>query len=542
MPASSLTAATPLLDVDEETISGRQWPIVVPAIVLGAAGTVVQAVSPLVPALETPLALLLLAGISALGLVAAARTRRADWWLATLIVILSMFPNSSVNPDLRIVAGGFRLFTRLVLGALSPWDVLLLILLILALWMRPRGLRTSRGFGRSADVFLLGLGVVVGAGVANGFIHALILNYGPTSLRSVVQQSLPIYYLFACILIGRLAIVDSQSLRKILWAVRLSSAAVLIQGAVLLFLSFREQFTSLRGFMGIPIILYDQLTILNVFVCLAVARYSSGLKLSRGDKVMAAGGVLFLLMSTRRLVLIMLLFNVCIVFALAVRRGQVVRSMLRMARGAVAVAAIILAAASVTAPTLVQAIGQVIRSIDLTSEIGQTQMAGGALRVAELQNMYLNLGSGLTPAWVFGRGIGTYWQEYVPTELALDVGSAAFVESQLVAGAQGWWPGFHLPFVSVVYRFGMLGGVAIWALVMGWFLRWRAFIRGLSEDDRAFAVTVVVLMVVQLLQMGDSLDSAGPSLQGCLVAGLWGFRMRRAGPPGERPTEVAEPT
>jgi hypothetical protein len=507
-------------------ISRRQWPIVLPAIVLGIAGTVVQAVSPLAPSLATPLSLAFLVLICAVGLATAAWTRRADWWLATLIVILSMFPNSSVNPDLRIVAGGFRLFTRLVFGALSLWDVLLAILLVLALWMRPPGASSQRRVGRSTDVFLLGLAVVAGAGVFNGFIHGLILSYGPTSFRSVVQQGLPVYYFFAGLLIGRLAIVDSRSVWKILWAVRVSAAAVLIQGALLLFLSFREQFASLHGFLGIPIVLYDQLTILNVFVCLAVARYAADLQLSVADWVMAAGGVLFLLMSTRRLVLIMLLFSVFLIFLLAVRRGHVIRSALRMALGTVVVLVVVVAAASVVAPTLVQAVGQVIRSIDLTSEAGQAKGTGGALRVAELQNMFMNLGTGPTPAWVLGRGVGTYWQEFVPTELSLDVGSAAFVESRLEAGGQGWWPSFHLPFVTALYRFGIAGTFAIWVLTTGWVLRWRTLIRGLTDIERAFAVMVVVLVAGMLLGMGETLDSAGSALFGFLLAGL-----RPMGPP-----------
>lgn len=92
------------------------------------------------------------------------------------------------------------------------------------------------------------------------------------------------------------------------------------------------------------------------------------------------------------------------------------------------------------------------------------------------------------------------------------------------AGAQGWWPGFHLPFVSVVYRFGLLGAVAIWAVVWGWLLRWRAVIRGLTGVERAFAVTVVVLIAGMLLGMGETLDPAGPALFGFLLACLASLR------------------
>jgi hypothetical protein len=219
-------------------------------------------------------------------------------------------------------------------------------------------------------------------------------------------------------------------------------------------------------------------------------------------------------------VLIMLVFDAALIFLMTVRRGQVVRSTLRMAGGTIAVTVVAVAVASVAAPKLVEAVGEVVRSIDITSEAGQSASGGGALRVAEITNMYMNLGTDFSPAWVVGRGLGTYWKEYVPTQLSLDVGSGAFVEAQLAEGARGWWPVFHIPFISVVYRFGLLGLVLIWVFSWGWVLRWRTLIRDLTPAERAFAVTVVVLVVSELLSLGESLDSAGPSFFGLLLAGL----------------------
>jgi len=220
---------------------------------------------------------------------------------------------------------------------------------------------------------------------------------------------------------------------------------------------------------------------------------------------------------------------------LAVQRGTVIRSVLRMAWASALVITVVAATATIVAPKLIEALGQVVGSLNVTSEVGQSKKGGGALRVAEWQNMFLNLGDHVTPAWVFGRGVGTYWQEFVPTDLALDAGSAAFVEAQLEAGAQGWWPSFHLPFVTAVYRFGLLGMTAIWLFTISWLLRWRTFIRGLTGVERAFAVMVVVLVFGMLLSMGETFDSAGPSLFGILLACLVALR------PAPVPTGPAAP-
>lgn len=503
--------------------SGRLWPTVFPGVCLGIAGTLVAIESARFPSSATLLQLALLCAISLVGLTVAAWTRRADWWLATLIIILAMFPNSEVNPDLRVVAGGFRIFLRLVLGAVSPWDMLLMILPILALWMHPRRERQARQVGQSSDVFLVGLIIVYGIGVANGLIHALILNYGPTSFRSVVQQGLPIFYLFACVVLGRRAVTDPRSMWKVIWAVRLSSVAILLQGSLLLALALRGEFSALRGFLGIPIVLYDQLIFLNVAMLLTAARFAAGLKIKTGDWILASGSVLFLLLSTRRLVLIMLVVTLGLVFVLAVRRGRLLGSLARATSGFVAVGVMVLTVASLSVPAFVEAVGLVINSVNLTSEVGQEK--GGALMLVETENLAQNLGPTLTPSWIIGRGVGTYWMEYVPTELALDKGSAAFVESQLEAGAEGWWPNFHLPFIALVYRFGILGTAVIWSLVFGWFFRWRSYIRTLKNSDKAFAVVVVVLAALQLLAIGESTDSAGPAFLGFLVAALSALRM-----------------
>ena len=415
-------------------MSGRLWPVVLPGIALGLAGTSVALATALVPSAATLLAVVFLGGICLVGLVAAAWTRRADWWLATLVVVLAMFPNSEIIWDLRIVSGGFRIFTRSVLGVVSIWDILLLILLVLALWTHPRGARKSRGFGRSADVFLLGVAAVCGAGLVNGLIHAWVVTYGPTSFRSVVQQGLPILYLLASILVGRRAIRGPTSIWRIIWAVRLSTVAVLVQGTLLFVLSLRGAFPAMRGFLGIPMVLYDQLTVLTVAMCLMVARNVAGQKLKFGDWVMLAGSILFLLLSTRRLVLVLVVVNLCLVFVLAVRRGHVLRSFVRVIGSGVAVGAVIVAVAVVAVPRFIEAISLVISSIDVTSEVGQQYK--GDLRLAEWDNMVQNLGPGVTPSWAFGRGVGTYWQEIVPMGLSLDVGSTAFTEGQLEGGGR----------------------------------------------------------------------------------------------------------
>lgn len=525
-PQPDLTAPA---GAGERGWTGREWPAVLPGVALGLAGTLVAVASQRDPAVSNVLPLAFLVVLTVAGLVVSAWKRHADWWLAMLIVILAMFPNSSVDPALRIVAGGFRLFARLLFGVLSLWDVLLGLLLVLALWMHAWTGSRTRHHDRATLLYVVGLAVVCCVSALNGLIHASILDFGPTSFRSVVQQSLPVVYLFAAIVIGRLAIVDQRSVWKVIWAVRLSVIAVLVQGTLLFLLALRDQYSALRGFGGIPIVLYDQLGIVNVFACLMIARYAVRARLRAADWLMLMGSVLFLLMSTRRLVLIMVVLDTLFILALTLRRRDAIRTALRVGFATVAVIALVVSLAVVAVPRFVEAVRLVVTSLNVTSDVG-VQFAGG-IRVAELDNLARNLGSGPTPFWVLGRGLGTYWREYVPMGLSLNVGSTAFTEAVLGAGASGWWPDFHLPYISVLYRFGIAGALAIWVLVVAWVLKWWAMTRDLTPQAVPFAVMVVVLAAGQILSIGESLDSAGPALLGLLMAALAGLGVAASGEP-----------
>jgi hypothetical protein len=514
-------AALGLSDAEERAGSGRVSPVLIPGATLGIAGAAVAVATANGTPSSNVLPMAFLVILAAIGLAAAARASRADRWLATLIVIRVMFPNSSTNLSVRIVAGGFRIFTRPFGGVLSLWDVLLGLLCILALWMHAATGRSRPAADRPARAFLLGIALVCGLAALNGLIHAAFVDYGPTSFRSVVQQTLPIVYLFASMAIGSLAVLDRASVWRVVWAVRLAAIATLTEGSVLLVLALRGAYPAMRGIGGIPIVLYDQLAVLNVFVCFMIARLAAGLRLKAGDWLVVMGSVVFLLMSTRRLVFVMLIVNALLIVGLSVRRGRVLRTFGKVGLAGFAVAVAVVGLIVVALPRFVEAMRLVIGSFNVTSAVG-LEYAGG-IRLAELQNLLRNLGPGLSPFWVVGRGLGTYWREYVPMGLSLQAGSTAFTEGVLGTGVYGWWPNFHLPYVSLLYRFGVAGTVVIWGLVWGWVLQLRSKCGGFTGAEAAFAIAVAVLGAGQLLSIGESLDSAGPALLGLLIAATAGL-------------------
>jgi hypothetical protein len=471
-----------------------------------------------VPSAATPIALVFLAAILSMGLIAAVRTRRADWWLATLVIVLAMFPNSSIIQSLRETGGGFSLFVRYVGGVLSLIDVLLLVLLALAFFVGRRRESMVVTAGKRTDAYLVGLSVIWGMSVFNGLLHATVVPYGPTNFRSVIQGSLPLFYVLCSLAIARLAMHDRWSVWKIVWALRVSTAAVLVQGTILLGLSLAGRFPAMSGISGIPIVLYDQLSIAALAVSLAVARSAVGIKAKPGDWVMAAGSVFFLVTSTRRLVMLFLVLNVFLVFLFAVARRHALRSYLRVALNCVALAIVVGTVGYVVLPRFGAALREVVASMSMTSDTGRRY--AGDLRIAEWQNLVRNLGEGATSGWVIGRGVGTYWQEFVPLGISTTSGSTAFAEARLEAGARGWWAGFHLSYASLLYRFGVAGSLAIVVLVFGWLFRWHRVIRRLPPPERAFGAMVLVLAAEYLLALGDSPDSYASVLYGVLLAGV----------------------
>ena len=77
-----------------------------------------------------------------------------------------------------------------------------------------------------------------------------------------------------------------------------------------------------------------------------------------------------------------------------------------------------------------------------------------------------------------------------------------------------------MPYVSLIYRYGVGGVILLWGVGGVWFLGWLRRLRRLPLSYQPLVLVIVVLGIELLLAAGQSLDSAGPAMFGIWVAVL----------------------
>jgi hypothetical protein len=386
----------------------------------------------------------------------------------------------------------------------SPWDILLLVLLGLIL-LRPHHFRLrSPILGVNRPLLMFGLVWLVGMLI--GLSKAFLFRYGFTDFRSVVQQSLPAFYLIVTYWLTRSVLVKQKDLELIVRALYLANLMILAKGIVLFVYAMVFPSPVMKGFLSIPIVLYDELTVLTIGMLFAFAKWVSGERLNLLDVVVFGGGVFFSLVSTRRLTWLMMAFNFAIIWYFGRKKNHPLVFRL-VAPGLVFCLVGVLLLAVI--PQMSDAVGLVVQSFDIYSDVGRAY--GGSVRSAELENLFLNLNTQSPGSYMWGMGLGTQWYEFVSMGLPTDVGTTAFIESLLERGTQGWWPYFHVPYISGIYRFGLGGMALLVAAGLFWFFMCLRTIRRIPKQFFPILLVTLVLGIEGLLVIGDSVDSAGPA-------------------------------
>jgi hypothetical protein len=466
--------------------------------------------------LEVKLLLIFLLGVLLLVLIGMPAfqlfSRRPILFFTIILIGLALVPSSSVLIDLRVTGGGFRLFSRYFGGLFSIYDVLLGLLLLFLLLSQRIGYIFAP-LAR-ANKWLVIIILIWSLGLLIGVANASITKYGYSNLRSTVQAALPAVYLVISFLIVRPLFNNLPDLWFTSRLFILCNLAILGEGIVLLGLSLSGNYPVIKGFMGIPIVLYGtQLSLLNLGVTYVFAKLASHHKINRADWIVLIGGIFFLLLSTRRLILLTLVFNIFVVFVLVQRYKFNLNTLLRMVLVGIFLFLVIGGVVQLFVPQLAEALVMVVQSFDLTSEVGAS--FAGTLRLAQMQSIFLNLNERSPMSYIWGMGFGTYWYEYIP--MGVVPNSTAYINSLFEIGDYGWWPYFHLPYISGIYRFGVLGLVVIFGAGIGWFLDWVKKLPSISPAFQPIVMTVTVLGVQSLLAMGDSVDSASPAVMGILI-------------------------
>ena len=459
-----------------------------------------------------------------LTLVAPLCIRRPVLWLAVPLLLIALDPTSATY-QYRSTGGTFSLFSRYLGGVISLWDVFLIVLVGFAILSstRSRWWRIARPNRILIPAFL----IVMLASLV-GLAHATFWQYGFTDFRSVVQGTLPTVYFLLSYRIVQGILVRQKDLDLFLGILQFCIVATLAGGVVLFTLFYLGLFSASPGFLGIRIVLYQQLVFATLGVYWVFAKIVFGGRVSKLEWAILGLGVFFLLSSTRRLTLLLLVFNTSLIWMLARRYTSFRRRLIRITKVAVISLVSVSLAAAIFAPQLGEALVLVIKSLDITSEIG-AEYAGGA-RMAEIQNLFLNMKQEAPWSYVWGMGIGTQWHEFVPT--GMTAGTSAFISSLEKIGSRGWWPYFHIPYIVSIYRIGAVGTLLLWFLIGIWFIQWIRLLRRIPWSYRPVAMVMAIEVAQTVLALGDSVNSLSPAVAGMYLAVLeamtWRFLYPRS--------------
>jgi hypothetical protein len=442
--------------------------------------------------------------------------RRRASWVAVMIVALAIVPNSSIFSEERVVGGGFKLFFRYIGGVLCLWDVLILVAFFLIL--------SSGKLMRTVDPLtqnnrkLYVIGCIWAFGALIGIAHATVFKYGYTSIANVIQQVLPSIYFFVSILLSRTLLQTEKDVEHVLNIFTICSVAILIEGAAFLFLALAELIPVLRGYGGIPIVVYDGMAFLTFSVLLTCAKYCFGQRISFIDKLLFLGGVFFILISTRRSNLFFLVLNLSVIYLFSRQRIFSLRTVLSGLKAVGLIVAPLLVVLYLFVPDYFGTFGFILSSFDISSEAGE--QSAGTLRMAQLGNMFLNMNTEAPLSYFWGMGFGTQWFEYIPLVGLNSEGDGAYIGSVQELGELGWWPYFHLSSVSMLYRFGFAGTILVFVVSFMWLKGWSKALRGFTARHRPWMFVTVLLGFEYLIVVGDSVDSAWPALIGILFGAL----------------------
>jgi len=438
-------------------------------------------------------------------------------WLVLMILFLAIFPNSSIIGAERIYGEeSIRLFARYLGGIINIWDILLIILLAVVFFQRKRVSLINCMSGVSR--WLIPIFCIWLFGIFNGFIRATILPYGETNIRGVIQGALPPIYLILTYLSATQVILRYRDADYVIRALYMCAIIVLFIGGIL-FAAIIEEYIHVRpGFLGIPIVIYDQLRFLSPVIGFIFIKNLLGQRQSKLIWIIFAFCIFFMIISTRRLTYIYLVFNLGLYFILTCYathwRILKVMPLIRLLAIIFLMLFVITTMSYIFIPNLGEAILIVTKSVNIFSEAGLKH--AGSSRLAEIKNLFLNMNQSLE-SYFFGMGIGTTFYEFIP--MGYDpLGGTGYSAAAMEKASTGWFSYFHLSFIAGLYRFGVGGALLIWIFTFAWFSQWIKILRRLTFSYLPYAIPLIVLSTESILSVGDSLNSSNRVFCGVLLA------------------------
>ena len=436
--------------------------------------------------------------------------KRPALWIAFMLFSLALIPNSSVFQEERILGEGFKLFTKYIGGILSIWDIFTLFGFYLVLKSRSEKVCHHN----SADIndTLHIIYIFWFFSVLNGLAHATFFQYGYTSFRSVVQQAQPAVYFILSLFLTRSIIKNEQDIDMMIKALSYCNLFILAEGVVFFVLGITEVFYFTKGFGGIPIVIYDGMGFLAIGVLIVIAKYMHNQRITYIDIIVLLGGIAFILLSTRRMNLLMLFINVVIIWLATDTKDNSVNKTYQLAKLTLLAIIPLAIIMPIVVPDFIDIFINVLNSINMSSEAGEAN--AGLFRLAQISNLFLNMNEETPFSYIWGMGLGTQWYEFIPLIGLQSGGDTAYVMALQDQGELGWWPYFHIANIAVIYRYGVLGVLAITYIGFLWFMRFVRANKTILHKYQPVILVFTVTIFETIIIMGESLDSSYPAQLG----------------------------
>ncbi len=382
-------------------------------------------------------------------------------------------------------------------GLVSVWEVLLLGALALIVARNVYHGRGVLNLGPSTGIFaffaLITISFVIGLLHSSGGV----LKYGITGLkRPVIAYMTPVYF-FLIYLICINTLVRRSQLLLVLRFLHWLTIGLLAYGVVRLFLMLAGDFGGL-WFFGLPIVLYDQMAMLYAPIFILLALFFQGRSFKKRYWPGFALMLFFILCSTRRFNYLLLALGLFLTVALGYSlKLWTLPKVFKKTGQSLAVSIAGFAVVALLIPGFTSGVFTSIKTLNVWSKLGQQQ--SGDMRIAEFENLFENLNE-RPYTYIAGFGLGPLWRAIEPQPVD--------PLTRRLRLKRHWYTQFHLPYISMIYRLGLLGS----AVFLFWFLIYMKNLYSRLKNSRRSLQPILLGPFVFLMMILPSLlDSFNPT-------------------------------
>ncbi len=416
---------------------------------------------------------------------------RALWPIICLIFLFfaSAYTNisSPAGPAEKYYSIYYHFF-----GVISIWDIGLATVL-LAVLMKKK-LFFSFGYWQGLPALFLLLVLIFCAGLMHS--SAGISPFGPSEFRRVLIAFTGPVYMISIYLLVKNLITNQMELKVILNFLKSMVLALAIYALLRFFLILTGTVQTMWLF-ALPVIIYDRLIFFYIPVFIWLINALTGeIQKTKILTFIAITGLFLILISTRRLNLLIICCGIFISLAGTGFLMEInIRKSLNFSRKFILLPIIGIIALSFVVPRSLTKLISVVKSLDLYSQTGRHH--SGEMRIAESRNLLANLES-RRYALLTGYGYGTFWQQ--KQNQPLDP------LTKKIRPFGNWFSQFHLPYISIFYRFGLLGTSVFLIWYFSWFANIVGRLKRTCPKAQVFALSAFVFLMLLLPATLDSLN------------------------------------